>query len=85
MLKVTVRWACWIPSSNIFVEIALYTHGLHTYKIPGFADIPQVFNVGLLTGVNWAKLNSIQSSMGIGEPPLFLSASVLFALRDNIT
>ena len=66
------------------MEIALHTHGLHTYKIPGFADITQVFNVGLLKGVKWAKLRSIESSKGIGEPPLFLGASVLFALREAI-
>jgi len=62
----------------------LFTRGPGTYKIPGFADIPQVFNVGLLKGVKWAKLRSIQSSKGIGEPPLFLGASVLFALREAV-
>ena len=39
----------------------LFTRGPGTYNIPGFADIPQVFNVGLLKGVKWAKLRSIQS------------------------
>ncbi|RPA90528.1 xanthine dehydrogenase [Choiromyces venosus 120613-1] len=62
----------------------LFTHGPGTYKIPGFTDIPQVFNVGLLKGVKWAKLRSIQSSKGIGEPPLFLGASVLFALQEPV-
>ena len=62
----------------------LFTRGPGTYKIPGFADIPQVPNVGLLKGVKWAKLRSIQSSKGIGEPPLFLGASVLFALREAV-
>jgi len=62
----------------------LFTRGPGTYKIPGFADIPQVFNVGLLKGVKWAKLRTIQSSKGIGEPPLFLGASVLFALREAV-
>ncbi|RPA93250.1 molybdenum cofactor-binding domain-containing protein [Choiromyces venosus 120613-1] len=62
----------------------LFTRGPGTYKIPGFADIPQVFNVGLLKGVKWAKLRSIQSSKGIGEPPLFLGASVLFALWEAV-
>ena len=32
--------------------------------------------------MKWAKLGGIQSSKGIGEPSLFLGASVLFALRD---
>ncbi|RPA90391.1 molybdenum cofactor-binding domain-containing protein [Choiromyces venosus 120613-1] len=62
----------------------LFTRGPGTYKIPGFADIPQVFNVGLLKGMKWAKLRSIQSSKGIGELPLFLGASVLFALREAV-
>ena len=53
-------------------------------QIPGFADIPPVFNVGLLKGVKWAKLRSIQSCKGIGEPPLFLGASVLFAIREGV-
>ena len=53
-------------------------------RSPGFADIPQIFNVGLLKGVKWAKLRGIQSSKRIGEPPLFLSASVLFALREAV-
>ena len=62
----------------------LLTHKPGTYRIPGFADIPQIFNVGLLKGVKWAKLRSIQSSKGISEPPLFLGASVLFALREAV-
>ncbi|RPA93265.1 xanthine dehydrogenase [Choiromyces venosus 120613-1] len=62
----------------------LFTRGPGAYKIPGFADIPQVFNVGFLKGVKWAKLRSIQSPKGIGEPPLFLGASVLFALREAV-
>ena len=37
----------------------LYTRGPGTYKIPGFADLPQVLNVGLLKGVKWAKLRSV--------------------------
>ena len=65
------------------VEIALYTQGPYTYKIPGFADIPQVFNARLPKGVKCTTL-SIQSSKGIGEPPLFLAASVLFALREAV-
>ncbi|KAG0132095.1 molybdopterin binding aldehyde oxidase/xanthine dehydrogenase [Tuber indicum] len=62
----------------------LFTRGPGTYKIPGFADIPQVFNAGLLKGVKWAKLRTIQSSKGIGEPPLFLGSSVFFALREAV-
>jgi xanthine dehydrogenase/oxidase len=61
----------------------LATCGPGTYKIPGFSDIPQEFNVSFLQGVKggWEGLRSIQSSKGVGEPPLFLGATVLFALR----
>ncbi|PYH47035.1 xanthine dehydrogenase [Aspergillus saccharolyticus JOP 1030-1] len=62
----------------------LATRGPGNYKIPGFSDIPQVFNVSFLQGVSWEHLRSIQSSKGIGEPPLFLGATVLFALRDAL-
>ncbi|RAL09404.1 xanthine dehydrogenase [Aspergillus homomorphus CBS 101889] len=62
----------------------LATRGPGTYKIPGFSDIPQEFNVSFLQGVSWSHLRSVQSSKGIGEPPLFLGATVLFALRDAL-
>ena len=62
----------------------LATRGPGTYKIPGFSDIPQEFNVSFLHGVSWGHLRSIQSSKGVGEPPLFLGATVLFALREAL-
>lgn len=62
----------------------LATRGPGNYKIPGFGDIPQSFNVSFLQGVSWENIRSIQSSKGIGEPPLFLGSSVLFALRDAL-
>ncbi|PBP21427.1 xanthine dehydrogenase-like protein [Diplocarpon rosae] len=62
----------------------LFTRGPGTYKIPGFSDIPQEFNVSFLQGVDWSHLRSIQSSKGVGEPPLFLGATVLFALREAV-
>ncbi|KAL2812186.1 Molybdopterin-binding domain of aldehyde dehydrogenase-domain-containing protein [Aspergillus granulosus] len=62
----------------------LATRGPGAYKIPGFCDIPQEFNVSFLKGVSWKTLRSIQSSKGIGEPPLFLGSTVLFALRDAL-
>ncbi|KAL4915020.1 Molybdopterin-binding domain of aldehyde dehydrogenase-domain-containing protein [Aspergillus aurantiobrunneus] len=62
----------------------LATRGPGNYKIPGFCDIPQEFNVSFLQGVGWKTLRSIQSSKGIGEPPLFLGSTVAFALRDAL-
>ncbi len=62
-------------------EGRLATTGPGTYKIPGFGDVPEVFNVSFLKGVEVGHLRSVQSSKGVGEPPLFLGASVFFALR----
>jgi xanthine dehydrogenase/oxidase len=71
-------------------EGQLFTRGPGTYKIPGFSDIPQVFNASMLRNDNdgkpltWNHLRSVQSSKGIGEPPLFLGATVFFALREAV-
>lgn len=62
----------------------LSTRGPGTYKIPGFRDIPQVFNVSLLKDVEWENLRTIQRSRGVGEPPLFMGSSVFFAIRDAL-
>lgn len=68
----------------------LLTTGPGTYKIPGFSDIPQIFNVRFLRNDNagnplsWNHLRSVQSSKGIGEPPLFLGSTVFFALREAV-
>lgn len=62
----------------------LFTRGPGTYKIPGFRDIPQQFNVSLLKDVEWEQLRTIQRSRGVGEPPLFMGSSVFFAIRDAL-
>ncbi|KAI0008436.1 xanthine dehydrogenase [Xylariaceae sp. FL0662B] len=62
----------------------LFTKGPGAYKIPGFRDIPQVFNVSLLKGVAWENLRTIQRSRGVGEPPLFMGSAVFFAIRDAL-
>ncbi|KAL6240662.1 hypothetical protein RBB50_012372 [Rhinocladiella similis] len=74
----TIEESLWTRNGQLF------TRGPGTYKIPGFSDIPQEFNVTLLQGVSWNHLGTIQSSKGIGEPPLFLGAAALFALRDAL-
>jgi hypothetical protein len=56
----------------------------------GFSDIPQVFNISMLerdssgNPISWESLRSIQSSKGVGEPPLFLGSTVFFALREAV-
>ncbi|KAG5458598.1 MAG: molybdopterin binding aldehyde oxidase/xanthine dehydrogenase [Olpidium bornovanus] len=51
---------------------------------PGFRDIPQEFNINLLKGARYPHLKTIGSSKGVGEPPLFLGSTVLFAIRDAV-
>lgn len=62
----------------------IFTRGPGAYKIPGFRDVPQVFNVSLLKDVEWENLRTIQRSRGVGEPPLFMGSSVFFAIRDAL-
>ncbi|KAH8273140.1 hypothetical protein KR018_006412 [Drosophila ironensis] len=60
----------------------LYSRGPGMYKLPGFADIPGEFNVSLLTGA--PNPRAVYSSKAIGEPPLFIGASVFFAIKEAI-
>ncbi|XP_033625802.1 xanthine dehydrogenase/oxidase-like [Asterias rubens] len=60
----------------------LLTSGPGFYKIPGFDDIPAEFNVSLLTRA--PNPFAICSSKAVGEPPLFLAASIYFAIKDAI-
>lgn len=63
---------------------SIFTKGPGSYKIPGFRDIPQEFNVSLLKDVTWENLRTIQRSRGVGEPPLFMGSAVFFAIRDSL-
>ncbi|CAH0581384.1 unnamed protein product [Chrysodeixis includens] len=58
------------------------SRGPGAYKIPGFSDIPKVFNVSLLKGA--PNPRAVYSSKAVGEPPLFLATSVFFAIKDAI-
>lgn len=55
---------------------------LGVYKIPGFADIPTEFNVSLLKGA--PNPRAVYSSKAVGEPPLFMASSILFAIKEAI-
>lgn len=64
------------------------TRGPGNYKIPGFRDIPQVFNVSLLKDVNWENLRTIQRSRGVGTfppPPLSISLFAMLTLISRRT
>ena len=60
----------------------LLTKGPGAYKIPGFGDVPAEFNVSLLRGASNPR--AVFSSKAVGEPPLFLAASVFFAAKSAI-
>lgn len=71
------------PTAHVWLKPGqTFTLGPSTYKIPGFSDIPRDFRVRVLDTRN--EKDSIHSSKAIGEPPLFLAASVFFAIRDAI-
>ncbi|XP_074845961.1 xanthine dehydrogenase/oxidase isoform X2 [Carettochelys insculpta] len=63
-------------------EGELYSRGPGAYKIPAFGDIPTEFHVSLLRDCPNKK--AIYASKAVGEPPLFLSASVFYAIKDAI-
>jgi len=52
-----------------------------TYKIPTVNDIPLDLRVTLLRDAPCARTPTVHSSKAVGEPPLFLGASVFFALK----
>ncbi|KAJ1740811.1 hypothetical protein LPJ68_003431 [Coemansia sp. RSA 1086] len=62
----------------------LLTAGPGNYKIPSALDCPRELNISLLEPKEPNGLKTIFSSKGIGEPPLFLGASVYFALKDAV-
>ncbi|KAM4711210.1 xanthine dehydrogenase/oxidase [Anableps anableps] len=61
---------------------ALLTRGPGSYKIPAFGDIPTQLTVSLLRDAPNDK--AIFASKAVGEPPLFLAASVFYAIKDAI-
>ena len=75
----TTEESLWLRSTG-----TIFTKGPGTYKIPGFRDIPQEFNVSLLKDVEWENLRTIQRSRGVGEPPLFMGSAVFFAIREAL-
>ncbi|XP_045109509.1 xanthine dehydrogenase/oxidase-like isoform X2 [Portunus trituberculatus] len=60
----------------------LLTRGPGAYKIPGFQSIPQKLSVSLLRDA--PNPRAVFSSKAVGEPPLFLAASVFFAIRNAV-
>ncbi|MGI3169132.1 xanthine dehydrogenase molybdopterin binding subunit [Pseudooceanicola sp. C21-150M6] len=79
-----VQGAGWLTTEELVWDGKgrLRTHAPSTYKIPAFADRPQVFNVSLWDGENPAE--TIYRSKAVGEPPFMLGISVLMALSDAV-
>jgi xanthine dehydrogenase/oxidase len=66
----------------------IFTKGPGAYKIPGFRDIPQVFNVSLLKDVQWENLRTIQRSRGVGKSTSFsfnLACSLVIVIPCELT
>ncbi|XP_041638282.1 xanthine dehydrogenase/oxidase-like [Cheilinus undulatus] len=61
----------------------LLTRGPGSYKIPAFGDIPTQLTVSLLRDAPNEK--AVFASKAVGEPPLFLAASVFYAIKDAIS
>ena len=72
----TTEELCWNQDGK------LTTHAPSTYKIPAISDCPEDFNVKLFRNRN--VHDSIHRSKAVGEPPLLLAFSVLFAIRDAV-
>jgi xanthine dehydrogenase large subunit len=58
----------------------LATQAASTYKLPSFSEMPETFNVTLLT--NATEKGAVYGSKAVGEPPLMLALSVREALRQ---
>ena len=79
-----VQGAGWLTMEELVWDDAghLRTHAPSTYKIPGFADQPEHFNVALYTNENTVK--TVYRSKAVGEPPFMLGTSAFLALSDAV-
>lgn len=75
----TMEESLWLQQTG-----GLFTRGPGAYKIPGFKDVPARFKVSMLADRSFEHLKTIHRSKGVGEPPLFLGCSALFAIRDAL-
>jgi len=79
----TMEELIWGDSDHTWIKPGhMLTAGPGNYKIPSIDDIPREFNVTLMEASDNSP--AVHSSRGVGEPPLLLSASVVFAIRDAI-
>jgi xanthine dehydrogenase large subunit len=74
----------WLTMEELWWNQAgkLMTSAPSTYKIPAVNDCPVDFRVRLFKNANHE--DTILRSKAVGEPPLLLSFSVFFAIRDAV-
>ena len=72
----TMEELCWNEEGR------LTTHAPSTYKIPATNDCPAELRTRLFENVN--REETVLRSKAVGEPPLLLPFSVLFAIRDAV-
>jgi len=73
----TTEEVCWNNDGQ------LTTHAPSTYKIPTASDWPRRAKVRMLENAP-NREDTIFRSKAVGEPPLMLSMSVFYALRDAV-
>lgn len=76
-----VQGAGWLTLEDLRWDDAgrLATQAASTYKLPSLSELPEEFNVELLTDA--AESGAVYGSKAVGEPPLMLAFSVREALR----
>ena len=79
----TTEELVWHPADGSARAGLLMTHAPSTYKIPTANDVPAAFHTRLFERDNPA--GTIHRSKAVGEPPLLLSFSVFFAIRDAVS
>ena len=79
-----IQGAGWLTTEELWWDEKgrLMTHAPSTYKIPAVNDCPEDFRVALFKNKNVE--DTIFRSKAVGEPPLLLAFSVIFAIRDAI-
>ncbi|MFI5495877.1 xanthine dehydrogenase molybdopterin binding subunit [Actinoplanes sp. NPDC051859] len=71
-----LRW----DESDTAARGRLTTQAASTYKLPSFSEMPEVFNVALMTDAT--EDGVVYGSKAVGEPPLMLALCVREALRE---
>ncbi len=72
----TLEELLWNPDGR------LATGGASTYKLPSLHELPETFNVSLLTRASQPGV--VYGSKAVGEPPFMLAFAVREALKDAI-